>query len=50
MGWHVQDLNPHGAVGRADQADARRGQALLESVRTQLALLLTQLIDFEPLN
>jgi creatinine amidohydrolase len=50
MGWHVQDLNPSGAVGRANQADAVRGQALLDAVRTQLALLLDQLIEFQPLN
>jgi creatinine amidohydrolase len=50
MGWHVQDLNPSGAVGRAHRADARRGQALMDAVQAQLALLLAQLIEFQPLN
>jgi creatinine amidohydrolase len=50
MGWHVQDLNPSGAVGRAHLADAQRGQALLDGVQAQLALLLSQLIEFRPLN
>ena len=50
MGWHVQDLHPSGAVGQAGRADARRGQALLDAIHHQLALLLSQLIEFQPLN
>jgi creatinine amidohydrolase len=50
MGWHVQDLNPSGAVGRANLADAGRGQALLDAVRAQLAVLLDQLVEFQPLS
>ena len=49
MGWHIQDLNPSGAVGRADKADPVRGQALLDASAEQLALLLRQLVDFDPL-
>lgn len=50
MGWHVQDLHPGGAVGQASQADAARGQALLDSVGEQLAILLRQLVRFDPLK
>ena len=50
MGWHAHDLNPSGAVGRAVAADAQRGQALLDAVSQQLALLLRQLVAFDPLN
>jgi creatinine amidohydrolase len=49
MGWHIQDLNPSGAVGCADKADPVRGQALLDASAEQLALLLRQLVDFDPL-
>ena len=50
MGWHAHDLNPSGAVGRADRADAGRGAALLQAVSEQLAALLGQMVEFEPLS
>ncbi len=50
MGWHAQDLHPCGAVGHAARADAARGQALLDAVAEQLALLLQQMVAFKPLT
>ncbi|MDI9332607.1 MAG: creatininase family protein [Alphaproteobacteria bacterium] len=50
MGWHVQDLNPNGAVGSARRADAARGQALLDAVSEQLSILLRQLVALSPLS
>ena len=50
LGWHIQDLHPSGAVGQAQRADAHRGQALLDAIHTQLALLMTQLVAFKPLT
>ncbi len=50
LGWHTQDLHPSGAVGRPDLADAARGAALLAAVSAQLAVLLGQVIEFDPLS
>ena len=50
LGWHVQDLHPSGAVGHPERADAQRGQALLDAIATQLALLMSQLVAFAPLK
>ena len=49
LGWHMQDYNPHGAAGDASDATARKGQALLQEAGTQLAVLLRELIAFQPL-
>lgn len=43
MAWQMQDYNPQGAAGNALAARADKGQALLESAGTQLALLLAEL-------
>jgi creatinine amidohydrolase len=48
LGWHAQDLHHSGAVGHPERADAARGQALLDAIGTQLALLLQQMVAFEP--
>jgi creatinine amidohydrolase len=50
LGWHAQDLHPSGAVGRPDLADPARGAALLAAVSAQLAVLLGQIIEFDPLS
>jgi creatinine amidohydrolase len=50
LGWHAQDLHPSGAVGRPDLADAQRGAELLAAVSAQLAVLLGQIIEFDPLS
>ena len=50
LGWHAQDLHPSGAVGRPDWADAKRGRALLDAVSEQLAVLLGQMVEFDPLS
>ena len=49
LGWHMQDYNPHGAAGNAAAATADKGHALLASVGEQLAALLKELMQFEPL-
>ena len=49
LGWHMQDYNPHGAAGNAALATADKGKALLDSVGVQLAKLLQELVQFEPL-
>jgi creatinine amidohydrolase len=49
LGWHMQDYNPHGAAGNAAVATADKGQALLDAVGVQLAKLLQEMVQFEPL-
>jgi creatinine amidohydrolase len=49
LGWHMQDYNPHGAAGNAAAATAEKGQVLLDAVGVQLAKLLQELVQFEPL-
>ena len=44
LGWHMQDYNPHGAVGNAAAATSAKGEALLHSAGEQLALLLKELV------
>lgn len=45
LGWHMQDYNPHGAAGNASAATAAKGEALVQSAGTQLALLLKELVS-----
>ena len=49
LGWHMQDYNPHGAAGNAALATADKGKALLDAAGVQLAKLLQELVQFEPL-
>ena len=49
LGWQMQDYNPEGAVGNAAAATAQKGQALVDGVAQQLALLLAELSDL-PMN
>ena len=49
LGWHMQDYNPHGAAGNAALATADKGKAVLDAVGMQLAKLLQELVQFEPL-
>jgi creatinine amidohydrolase len=44
LGWHMQDYNPHGAVGNAAAATTAKGEALVHSAGEQLALLLKELV------
>jgi creatinine amidohydrolase len=44
LGWHMQDYNPHGAVGNAAAATSAKGEALVRSAGEQLALLLKELV------
>jgi len=50
LGWHIQDYNASGAVGRASQATAQKGKKLLEQVGIKLAQLLEELTAMPPLN
>jgi creatinine amidohydrolase len=45
----MQDYNPYGAAGNAAAATAAKGQALLDAVGLQLAKLLQEIVQFEPL-
>jgi creatinine amidohydrolase len=45
----MQDYNPHGAAGNAALATADKGKALLDAVGVQLAKLLQEIVQFEPL-
>ena len=45
LGWAMQDYNPQGAAGQADQASAEKGRAVLDAVGQQLAALLAELAD-----
>lgn len=40
FGWQTQDLNPHGAVGNALDADAARGRQIIDYVAPRIADLL----------
>lgn len=42
LGWQMQDYNPLGAVGRASDASADKGRALLQAAGRQLASLLAE--------
>ena len=42
-GWLAQDLNPHGVVGDALDADATRGEKLVEAAAAGLARLIVEL-------
>lgn len=44
LGWHMQDYNPHGAVGNAAAATSAKGETLVRSAGEQLALLLKELM------
>lgn len=46
FGWQTQDLNPHGACGNALDADARRGELLLDAAADGLVALLGEVHDF----
>jgi len=48
LGWHIQDYNASGAVGRASQATAQKGKKLLEQVGIKLAQLLEELTAMPP--
>ena len=43
IGWLAQDLHPQGVCGRADRADAERGEALLAHWAGALCRLVTEL-------
>ena len=43
LGWQIQDYNPHGAVGNAAAASAKKGQAVLDAAGRALAQLLDEL-------
>ncbi len=47
--WQAQDLNPAGVVGNARDADAERGQQLVEHAATQFAAVLAE-VDRLPLS
>jgi len=49
FGWQTQDLNEAGACGNALDADAARGQLILEQVATRIVELLRE-IDVFPLS
>jgi len=42
LGWQMQDYHPEGAVGRASEATAGKGRALVEAAGRQLAALLAE--------
>jgi creatinine amidohydrolase len=44
LGWAMQDYNAQGAAGNAAAATPQRGQALLQAVGEQLALLLQEIV------
>jgi creatinine amidohydrolase len=43
--WQAQDLNPEGATGNAADADAKRGEAVLDHLALRLADTLLQLTE-----
>jgi creatinine amidohydrolase len=47
FGWMTQDLHPSGAVGDATDADAARGQALVDHAGQRLAQLLAEIEAFD---
>jgi creatinine amidohydrolase len=46
FGWQTQDLNEHGACGNALDADAQRGQKIVEHVAPRIAELLREVAAF----
>jgi creatinine amidohydrolase len=48
LAWQAQDLHPAGACGDATDADAERGQALVEHAAAVLVELLLELDRFDP--
>lgn len=49
FGWQTQDLNPQGACGNALDADAERGQRIIDHVAPRLVEVLRE-IDLYPLT
>jgi creatinine amidohydrolase len=50
LGWHIQDYNESGAVGRANAATPDKGARLLNSAGEQLGYLLKELIKIAPIS
>ncbi|WP_394687944.1 creatininase family protein [Hoeflea sp.] len=48
FGWKMSDLNPDGAAGKASQASAIKGEALLAHAVGGLCELLTDMAQFDP--
>jgi creatinine amidohydrolase len=46
FGWQTQDLNEHGACGNALDADAQRGQKIIEHVAPRIVELLREVAAF----
>jgi creatinine amidohydrolase len=49
FGWQTQDLNPHGAVGNALDADAARGRQIIDHVAPRIVDLLRE-VEAYPLS
>ena len=47
FGWKMSDLNPQGAVGKASQASASKGEAILTHAVHGLTELLTDMAEFD---
>ena len=47
FGWKMSDLNPQGAAGKASQASASKGEAILAHAVAGLAELLADMADFD---
>jgi len=50
LGWHIQDYNESGAVGRASAATPQKGAKLLNSAGEQLGHLFKELIAIAPVT
>ena len=50
LGWHIQDYNESGAVGRANAATPEKGAQLLSSAGERLGHLLKELIAIAPIS
>jgi len=50
LSWSMEDYNPQGAVGNAAAATPEKGRALIDAAAGQLALLMGELIDADPLQ
>jgi len=48
--WQAQDLNPQGATGNAESADAKRGALMLDHLSSKLRLALDELANFDMTN
>lgn len=46
FGWQTQDLNEHGACGNALDADAQRGQKIIDHVAPRIVELLREVVAF----